>query len=67
MYLTSLRVCPGLLALVDDLFSVCIALYITQSSVNNLAVEWRLSAMSLMNTRNKVGSSTVPWGTPDVA
>jgi hypothetical protein len=60
-------VCPGLLALVDDLFSVFIALYITQSSVNNLAMEWRLSAMSLMNTRNKVGSSTVPWGTPDVA
>jgi hypothetical protein len=29
-------------------------------------VEWRLSAMSLMNTRNNVGPSTVPWGTPDV-
>jgi hypothetical protein len=26
----------------------------------------RLSAMSLMNTRNNVGPSTVPWGTPYV-
>ena len=47
-------------------FSLCIGLYITQSSANNLAVEWRLSAMSLMNTRNKVGPSTVPWRIPDV-
>jgi hypothetical protein len=49
-----------------DAFPVCIGLYITQSCANTLAVEWRLSAMSLMNTRNNVGPSTVPWGTPDV-
>jgi hypothetical protein len=41
---------------------------ITKWMNNNIQVDIAilLSAMSLMNTKNNVGPSTVPWGTPDV-
>ena len=42
-----------------------ISLWQSQSSANSLISDVTLSAMSLMWTRNIIGPSTVPWGTPE--
>ena len=44
---------------------VRITLYSRQSSANSRTHEETLSGRSLICTRNKIGPSTVPWGTPE--
>ena len=46
-------------------FAVLIVLYSKQSSANNLIEDVTLSGRSFMWQRNSIGSSTVPWGTPE--
>ena len=45
---------------------VLIVLYNSESSANNLTVDWTQWGRSLIYARNKRGPSTIPWGTPDV-